>query len=176
MDKSTTIKDIILPADITSLLKTLKDAGYQGYLVGGCIRDILMHKSPKDWDITTNANPEQIQALFPDSFYENDFGTVGVKTETGVIEVTPFRKEGIYSDGRRPDSVEYSDSIEIDLSRRDFSINAIAYDPLDDKLVDPYDGIRDIKDKLIKCVGDANKRFSEDGLRIMRMILSLIHI
>ncbi len=170
MDKSTTLKDIVLPSEITSLLQTLKDAGYQGYLVGGCIRDILMHKSPKDWDITTNANPEQIQALFPDSFYENDFGTVGVKTEIGVIEVTPFRKEGFYSDGRRPDHVEYTDDITLDLSRRDFTINAIAYDPLDDKLVDPYDGIRDIKAKLIKCVGEADKRFSEDGLRIMRMI------
>lgn len=170
MDKSTTLKDITLPLEITSLLQTLKNSGYQGYLVGGCTRDILMLKSPKDWDITTDANPEQIQALFPDSFYENDFGTVGVKTEIGVIEVTPFRKEGVYTDGRRPDHVEYTDDITIDLSRRDFTINAIAYDPLSDTLVDPYSGVKDINDKLIKCVGEADKRFSEDGLRILRMI------
>lgn len=170
MDKSTTIKDIQLPEEITSLLTTLQQNKYEAYLVGGCIRDILMHKIPKDWDITTNANPEQIQAVFPDSFYENAFGTVGVKTEIGVIEVTPYRQEGSYSDGRRPDTVEYTDDIKLDLSRRDFTINAIAYDPLNDTLVDPYDGVKDIKDKLIKCVGEADKRFSEDGLRIMRMI------
>ncbi len=170
MDKSTTIKDTILPEEITSLLKTLHENKYEAYLVGGCIRDILMHKEPKDWDITTNANPEQIQAVFPDSFYENNFGTVGVKTGLGIIEVTPFRKEGSYSDSRRPDTVEYTNDIELDLSRRDFTMNAIAYNPLHDKIVDPYDGIKDIKDKLIKCVGEADKRFSEDGLRIMRMI------
>jgi len=170
MNKSKTIKDITLPEEIHILVKTLNDNGYKAFLVGGCIRDILMHKTPKDWDITTNANPEQIQAVFPDSFYENDFGTVGVKTEIGVVEVTPFRKEGSYSDGRRPDTVEYTDDINLDLSRRDFTMNAIAYDPIQDSLVDPFEGIKDIGDKLIKCVGEPDKRFSEDGLRIMRMI------
>jgi tRNA nucleotidyltransferase (CCA-adding enzyme) len=170
MNKSTTIKDIEIPDEITQILKTLNDNHFEGYLVGGCIRDILMHKEPKDWDITTNAKPEQIQNLFPDSFYENDYGTVGVKTEIGVVEITPYRKEGSYSDGRRPDTVEYTEDIVADLSRRDFTINAIAYDPINDNLVDPYHGIEDIKAKSIKCVGDANKRFAEDGLRIMRMI------
>ncbi len=170
MDKSKTIHDIKLPEEITLLLKTLNQSGFEGYLVGGCIRDIIMNKTPKDWDITTNAKPEQIQALFPDSFYENDYGTVGVKTEIGVVEVTPYRKEGAYSDGRRPDSVEYTNDIESDLSRRDFTINAIAYDPINGTLTDPFGGMTDIEEKIIRCVGDTNTRFSEDGLRILRMI------
>ena len=170
MDKSKIIKDIELPEEINSLLDTLNKNKYEAYLVGGCIRDILMHKKPKDWDITTNATPEQIQVIFPDSFYENDYGTVGVKTEIGVVEVTPYRKESTYTDSRRPDTVEYTNDIVLDLSRRDFTMNAIAYDPVNDVLVDPYHGVGDIRVKLIKCVGEADKRFSEDGLRIMRMI------
>ncbi len=170
MDKSKTIRDITLPQEITSLLHKLNENKYEAFLVGGCIRDILMNKEPKDWDITTNATPEQIQTVFPDSFYENDFGTVGVKTDMGVIEVTPYRQEGSYTDGRRPDSVAFTDDINLDLSRRDFTINAIAYNPLNDSLVDPFDGMKDIQNKIIKCVGEADKRFSEDGLRILRMI------
>lgn len=170
MYKSKTIKDTILPEEINLILETLNKNNYEAYLVGGCVRDILMNKTPKDWDITTKAKPEEIQAIFPESFYENDFGTVGVKTSIGVVEITPFRKEGTYSDGRRPDNVEYTDDIVLDLSRRDFTINAIAYDPLKDRVVDPFDGIKDIEEKLIRCVGEADKRFSEDGLRILRMI------
>lgn len=170
MDKSTIIKDIKIPQEITFLLEALAQNNYEGYLVGGCIRDMLMNKEPKDWDITTNAKPDQIQTIFPESFYENDFGTVGVKTEIGVVEITPYRKEGLYSDGRRPDDVEYTDSIQADLSRRDFTINAIAYNPINNTLVDPFNGINDIHNKLIRCVGEADKRFSEDGLRILRMI------
>lgn len=170
MYKSKTIKDTILPEEINLILETLNKNNYEAYLVGGCVRDILMNKTPKDWDITTEAKPEDIQAIFPESFYENDFGTVGVKTNIGVVEITPFRKEGAYSDGRRPDNVEYTDDIVLDLSRRDFTINAIAYDPLKDRVVDPFDGIKDIEQKLIRCVGEADKRFSEDGLRILRMI------
>ncbi len=170
MNKSKIIKDIKLPEEITLILETLDNSNYEGYLVGGCVRDILMNKIPKDWDITTNAKPDEIQVLFPDSFYENDYGTVGIKTSIGVVEVTPYRKEGSYSDGRRPDSIEYTDDINKDLSRRDFTINAIAYSPLEKTLVDPFNGMIDIEAKLIKCVGEANERFSEDGLRILRMI------
>jgi poly(A) polymerase/tRNA nucleotidyltransferase (CCA-adding enzyme) len=170
MDKSKTIKDKTLPSEIETILKTLNKKGYEGYLVGGCVRDIIMKKNPKDWDITTNAKPEEIQSIFPESFYENDYGTVGVKTDIGVVEITPYRKEGSYSDGRRPDSVEYTNNINLDLSRRDFTMNAIAYDPLNKNLIDPFNGIVDIGNKSIKCVGEANKRFSEDGLRILRMI------
>ena len=162
MNKSKIIKDIKIPEEITLILETLDNSNYEGYLVGGCVRDMLMNKIPKDWDITTNAKPDEIQALFPDSFYENDYGTVGIKTSIGVVEVTPYRKEGSYSDGRRPDSIEYTDDINKDLSRRDFTINAIAYSPLEKTLVDPFNGMIDIEAKLIKCVGEANERFSED--------------
>jgi tRNA nucleotidyltransferase (CCA-adding enzyme) len=170
MNKSKIIKDIKLPEEIQSILNKLNESGYKGYLVGGCIRDILMNKGPKDWDITTNALPEEIQVIFPDSFYENNFGTVGVKSDLGIIEITPFRVEGSYSDGRRPDTVEYTDNIELDLARRDFTINSIAYDHTDNTIIDPFNGINDIKDKIIRCVGNPDTRFSEDGLRIMRMI------
>lgn len=170
MDKSKILKDTNIPNQITDLLKTLKDKGFESYLVGGCVRDMIMKKVPKDWDITTNANPEEIQSAFPDSFYENDFGTVGVKTDIGVVEITPFRMDGEYLDGRHPDSVTYTQDIDQDLARRDFTINAIAYNPLDSKIIDPFDGTLDISNKVIKCVGDAEKRFTEDGLRILRMI------
>ena len=170
MNKSKIIKDIQLPEDIKLILENLNKSGYKAYLVGGCIRDILMNKQPKDWDITTDANPEEIQSVFPESFYENDFGTVGIKTTLGVVEVTPFRIEGSYSDGRRPDSVEYTDNIELDLARRDFTMNSIAYDPINEVLADPFGGIEDINNKTIRCVGNPDKRFLEDGLRIMRMI------
>lgn len=170
MNKSKIIKDIKLPQEINTILVDLNKSGYEGYLVGGCIRDILMNKEPKDWDITTNARPEEIQLVFPDSFYENNFGTVGVKTGLGVVEITPYRLESSYSDSRRPDMVEYTDKIELDLGRRDFTINSIAYDPIKDNIVDPFDGQKDIENKTIRCVGNPDTRFSEDGLRIMRMI------
>lgn len=170
MDKTKIIQNSLIPKEIESVFYALKNAKYEAYLVGGCIRDIIIGNTPKDWDITTNANPEQIQVVFPDSFYENDFGTVGVKTDIGVVEVTPYRKEGLYTDGRRPDSVTYTNKVEDDLGRRDFAINAIAYDLLDKKLIDPFNGVLDIENKIIKCVGNPDNRFSEDGLRILRMI------
>jgi poly(A) polymerase/tRNA nucleotidyltransferase (CCA-adding enzyme) len=170
MNKSKIIKDIHLPKEINNILNDLNKSGYEGYLVGGCIRDILMNKEPKDWDITTNARPEEIQEVFPDSFYENNFGTVGVKTDLGVVEITPYRLEGSYSDGRRPDTVEYTDNIELDLGRRDFTINSIAYNPINEIIIDLFKGQEDIKNKIIRCVGNPDIRFSEDGLRIMRMI------
>jgi len=170
MDKSKTIKDINIPVEITELLKTLTSNSYKGYLVGGCVRDMFMKQTPKDWDITTDALPDQIQALFPDSFYENDFGTVGVKTNIGVVEITPFRTDGEYLDSRHPKEVTFTKDILSDLSRRDFTINAIAYNPLTQELIDPFSGLNDIQSKTIKCVGDADIRFTEDGLRILRMI------
>lgn len=165
-----------IPLEVKQVAQTLESAGYEAYLVGGCVRDLVVGRTPKDWDFTTNAHPDQIQALFPDSFCNNDYGTVGVKnSETEderlrVIEVTPYRAEGEYTDKRRPDSVTFGVSLEEDLSRRDFTINAIAYRLATHETVDLYGGINDIRDKRIKTVGEASARFSEDALRMMRAV------
>lgn len=164
-----------IPAEVTTVGDGLRKAGYESYLVGGCVRDLIIGKEPKDWDITTNATPEQIQAVFPDSFYENDYGTVGVKTSSddtrlSIIEITPYRTESGYSDKRRPDKVEFGTSLLADLARRDFTVNAVALDDDKGQLVDPYEGQKDIKDKLIRAVGDASERFNEDALRMLRAV------
>ena len=164
-----------IPNEVSVVSNSLRDAGYEAYLVGGCVRDLIIGMEPKDWDITTNASPEQIQALFPDSFYENDYGTVGVKTGSedmrlAIIEVTPYRLESGYSDKRRPDKVEFGTSLLEDLARRDFTINAIALDDSKGHLIDPYDGQKDIKDKLVRAVGKATDRFNEDSLRMLRAV------
>lgn len=165
-----------IPKEVLETVRTLKKAGFQAYLVGGCVRDTLMGKKPKDWDIATSANPDEIIAAFPDTFYENDYGTVGVVNENAtddtvrVIEVTPFRVEGKYTDGRRPDEVHFSTDINDDLKRRDFTINAIAYDPEEGDIIDPYKGQDSIKDKLILTVGSPEERFSEDYLRMLRAV------
>jgi len=153
----------------------LRAAGFEAYPVGGCVRDLIVEREPKDWDITTNALPEQIQAVFPDSFYENDYGTVGVKTgsedsKLAIVEVTPYRTESAYSDKRRPDAVAFGASLSEDLARRDFTINAIALDDDKGHIIDPYDGQKDIKDKLVRAVGDASLRFNEDALRMLRAV------
>lgn len=164
-----------IPREVSAVSQGLRDAGFEAYLVGGCVRDLLVARQPRDWDITTNATPEQIQAVFPDSFYENEYGTVGVKTEsidihTAIIEVTPYRTESEYSDKRRPDKVEFGTSLLEDLARRDFTINAVAYDEDKGHVIDPYDGQKDIKDKLIRAVGDPLMRFNEDALRMLRAV------
>lgn len=164
-----------LPTEIRTLTDALQQAGYQAYLVGGCVRDLVRGEKPHDWDIATDATPEQIQHIFPDSFYENDFGTVGVKTDAqdtslALVEVTPFRTEGTYADGRRPSSVTFGTSLEEDLARRDFTVNAMALDPRTGELTDPYKGQKDIKDTMLRAVGQATTRFSEDGLRMVRAV------
>jgi len=164
-----------IPPEILAVSTKLREQGYEAYLVGGCVRDLLLNRVPKDWDITTNAHPEQIQAVFPDSFYENDYGTVGVKTGSedsrlAVVEVTPYRAESGYSDKRRPDTVTFGVSLEEDLARRDFTVNAIAYDEDKGHIVDPYDGQKDIKDKVIRAVGSPAERFGEDALRMLRAV------
>ncbi|MFA5997213.1 MAG: HD domain-containing protein [Candidatus Paceibacterota bacterium] len=164
-----------IPPEVSHVTKTLRATGHEAYLVGGCVRDILQGSKPKDWDITTNAKPEEIQALFEDSFYENDYGTVGIVNETDdetlkVVEVTPYRTEGIYTDKRRPDSVSFHATLEEDLKRRDFTINAIAYDESKGHLTDIFDGIKDIKDKVLRTVGHPQDRFNEDALRILRAV------
>lgn len=164
-----------IPKEVLDVIKDLQDNNFDGFLVGGCVRDLILNKTPKDWDITTNAKPEDIQEIFPDSFYENTFGTVGVKTRSedptcSVVEVTPYRTETVYSDNRHPDSVKFSETLEEDLQRRDFTMNAIAYDPIKDTVIDLYNGQRDIEDKKISTVGEASERFKEDSLRIIRAI------
>jgi putative nucleotidyltransferase with HDIG domain len=162
-----------IPEPVKEVLDALESSGFEAYLVGGCVRDLLIGREPKDWDVTTNATPEEIQAVFPDSFYENTFGTVGVKTECEdprlkVVEVTPYRLESAYSDSRHPDSVSFSTKLTDDLARRDFTINAIALSK--GQIVDPYKGQDDLASKTIRTVGDATERFSEDALRIMRAV------
>jgi tRNA nucleotidyltransferase (CCA-adding enzyme) len=174
--------DAIIPEKIIEICQNLQNNGFESYIVGGSVRDIILKKEPKDWDITTNATPEQIISIFPRTFYENSFGTVGVVTyETTenpenipeslrIVEVTPYRSEAKYSDGRHPDSVKFGISLEEDLSRRDFTCNAIAYDPIKDIVKDIFDGIKDIQEKTLKTVGNPNERFQEDNLRMMRAV------
>ncbi|KND48697.1 MAG: poly(A) polymerase [Parcubacteria bacterium C7867-003] len=164
-----------IPAEVKNVIETLENGGFEAFLVGGCVRDLILNRVPKDWDITTNAIPEEITRLFPESFYENTFGTVGVKIETDndtlkVIEVTPYRLEGEYSDNRHPDTVIFSQKIGDDLKRRDFTMNSLAYSVSKNEIIDLYDGQKDIKDKVVRTVGEAGDRFKEDGLRILRAI------
>jgi len=163
-----------VPKEVSRITDELRDADFEAFLVGGSVRDLLLGKEPKDWDITTNATPEEIQKIFPDSFYENSFGTVGVKTDSEdiklkVVEITPYRKEGKYSDHRHPDSVIFSTKIEDDLMRRDFTINALALGK-DGEVVDLFGGEKDLQNGLIRTVGNPDERFTEDALRILRAV------
>lgn len=168
-------KALTVPPVVREVSDTLRKAGYESYLVGGCVRDLLLGRQPKDWDLTANARPEDIQKLFEETFYENSFGTVGVVTTSDdptlkVIEITPYRIEGKYSDARRPDEVTFSDKLEDDLERRDFTINAIAYDDATATLIDKHEGQKDIERRVLRTVGAAEERFSEDALRMLRAI------
>ncbi len=157
-----------LPKPVTEFLNKFKKNKYQIYVVGGAVRNLLLNKKVLNWDFTTNATPEEIQKLFPDSFYNNTYGTVSIHVEESIYEVTPFRYEGEYKDNRHPEIVEWAKTIDEDLGRRDFTINAIAYDGKE--LVDPYKGQKHLDEKLIVAVGDADKRFQEDALRLLRGI------
>jgi poly(A) polymerase/tRNA nucleotidyltransferase (CCA-adding enzyme) len=172
---NTTELDYPIPKEVSHVTSALRKVGFEAYLVGGCVRDILQGIKPKDWDITTNAKPEEIQELFEETFYENDYGTVGIvnvteDTTLKVIEVTPYRSEGAYTDKRRPDSVSFHGKLEDDLKRRDFTINAIAYDDSQGQLKDIFGGIKDIEDKVLRTVGVPQERFTEDALRILRAV------
>ncbi|OGI45817.1 hypothetical protein A2121_00615 [Candidatus Nomurabacteria bacterium GWB1_40_6] len=202
------LKNLIskIPKEVSHVTSTLEKAGFEVYLVGGCVRDLLMSKilsgsegarEPKDWDVTTNAKPEQIIGLFEKTVYENTFGTVGVVVpretqphpsplltgegedvshETMIVEVTPYRIEAKYSDFRHPDEIKFSDKLEDDLKRRDFTVNAMALSPSSSvgkskgQLVDLFDGVKDIKDKMLKAVGSPDDRFQEDALRMLRAV------
>ena len=165
---------IKLPKEIENILNKLERKGFEAYVVGGCVRDILLGKKPKDWDVTTIAKPEQIQKIFPDSFYKNNFGTVTVKTKSKnkilkEIEITTFRTEQKYTDKRHPDKISFTDNLKEDLSRRDFTINAMAIDK-NEKVIDFFNGEKDLKKNILRAVGEAKERFSEDALRILRAI------
>ena len=170
------MKNFPVPKEVLYVTKNLEKAGFEAYLVGGCVRDLVLSREPKDWDVTTNAVPEQIITLFPKTFYENTFGTVGVVNEEvlneglKVIEITPYRLESDYSDNRHPDKVIFSQKIEDDLKRRDFTVNSLAYSPSKNEVVDFYDGQKDIGHKIIRTVGDPVARFTEDGLRMLRAV------
>lgn len=154
------------------MLERLNNNGYEAYLVGGCVRDSIMGKEPHDWDICTDALPSQTKRVFSKHNISDmglKFGTVVVTMDKKPYEITTYRIDQDYSDGRHPDDVRFSDSIIEDLSRRDFTINAIAQDSRGN-IVDPFSGRQDIENKLIRCVGDPDKRFNEDGLRILRAI------
>jgi tRNA nucleotidyltransferase (CCA-adding enzyme) len=182
MPQIQSMDEIRVPKEAMMVIAVLQNAGHEAFLVGGCVRDLFLGNVPKDYDVTTNATPEQIIALFPKTFYENEYGTVGVVTcgeELGIpcveeslriIEVTPYRLEGEYSDNRHPDDVKWSQHIEDDLKRRDFTVNAIAYNPLTGEVVDPHKGQEDIEKRMIRAVGAPDARFGEDALRLMRAI------
>ena len=163
-----------IPPIVLASYKKLKKGGYKAYFVGGCVRSLLLEVAVKDWDFATSAQPSEILKTFKDSFYNNIFGTVGVPIEIDgkkqVLEITTFRTEGVYKDRRRPEEVKWGKTIEEDLARRDFTINAIAFDIEKDKIqiVDPYEGRTDLQRKLVRAVGDPKKRFKEDALRLMR--------
>lgn len=164
--------DYLIPVEVVKAAAALRAAGFEAYLVGGCVRDLLLGREPKDWDIATSALPEEVEKIFPNSVYENQFGTVGVKTDAEdprlkVVEVTTYRIEGKYTDKRHPDEVKFAKTIEDDLGRRDFTVNAIAFQT-DGTLVDPYGGQKDLKAKIIRAVGRPDDRFSEDALRLLR--------
>jgi len=193
-----------IPQEIKNILEKLSEAGFEAYIVGGAARDLMLENSPaggpKDWDIATNAKPEKIQEIFPDSFCENKFGTVSVKTDSDeeslkIVEITTFRTDEKYTDKRHPDSVNFAKTIKEDLARRDFTINAIALEigiknqesrikeknrenfsvPFiihnsSFKIIDPFGGQEDLKNRIIRAVGHPDERFSEDALRLMRAV------
>lgn len=164
------MQNSLIPNQIRSFLRFLENAGFQAFLVGGCVRDSLMNRAPRDWDVCTDALPHELQSLFPDALtYGMQHGTVTVKWDGLFIEVTTFRAEGAYSDHRRPDEVTFIHDLRTDLARRDFTINAIAMDA-EDCLHDPFNGIQDLHACLIRAVGNPEERFREDALRMLRAV------
>ena len=159
-----------IPENVAYILKTLEENGFSSYVVGGCVRDYLLSTIPEDWDITTTATPAQVKMLFPKTIDTGlKHGTVTVLLEKEPFEVTTFRCDGDYVDSRRPETVSFTSSIEEDLARRDFTVNAMAYNPKHG-LIDPFGGQEDLKEKVIRCVGEPDRRFGEDALRMLRAV------
>jgi tRNA nucleotidyltransferase (CCA-adding enzyme) len=165
----------VTPADVGAaaleVCRRLAGAGHAAQVVGGCVRDLLLGRPAKDWDVATSAHPDAVQRVFPRTIPTGiAHGTVTVLVKSEAVEVTTYRGEGAYSDARRPDHVVFGVTLEEDLARRDFTMNAIAYDPLADRVVDPFGGRADLAARTIRAVGDPGARFREDGLRVMRAI------
>ena len=165
-----------IPKEIQSITEKLEKSGFEAFIVGGPVRDFLLGKMPKDWDITTNAKPEEIQKVFPENFYNNKFGTVTVVNKSTKdeslknVEITTFRIDADYSDNRHPDTVKFTPSLKEDLARRDFTVNAMALKVESHNVIDLFKGQDDLGNKIIRAVGDPNKRFNEDALRMLRAV------
>jgi tRNA nucleotidyltransferase (CCA-adding enzyme) len=158
-----------VPEDVLGICRRLREKGKRGWIVGGCVRDLLRGAPAKDWDVATDARPDDVIAMFKKVIPTGiQHGTVTVVRRGVHYEVTTLRGEGAYSDGRRPDKVEFVDDIVADLARRDFTVNAMAIDPVDGHLIDPFDGTRDLRAHVLRAVGNAEDRFAEDGLRVLR--------
>ncbi len=172
-----TIRDAI-PEPVRELLETFWTSGHAAYVVGGSLRDVILGRPPMDWDLATDARPEAMLELLPDAIYENRFGTVGVRSHGEVFEITTFRTDHDYADFRRPHRIEFGDTIELDLARRDFTCNAMAWGATSASiasggaasLVDPYAGLDDIEGRVLRAVGDPRRRFEEDALRMIRAV------
>ena len=169
-----TVPDIHVPADVERVVAALTAAGHEAYVVGGCVRDALRGVDPHDWDVTTNATPEEIQKVFRKSLYLNHFGTVVVRSGDHEVEVTTYRVDADYADHRHPTAVAFTDSLREDLGRRDFTMNAMAWRPPVDgrpgELVDPFGGQRDLAARIVRAVGEPRERFREDALRMLRAV------
>ena len=158
-----------VPKDVFAICDKLREKGKRGWIVGGCVRDLMLGRTVSDWDVCTDAKPKEILAAFPRAIPTGiEHGTLTVVLGGKHYEVTTLRGEGAYSDGRRPDAVHFVDDITADLARRDFTVNAIAIDPTDGRVIDPFDGRRDLAARVLRAVGDPHARFSEDGLRVLR--------
>jgi putative nucleotidyltransferase with HDIG domain len=165
---------IEVPPTVTALMERLWARGHAAYVVGGSVRDSLLGRPAQDWDLATDARPDRLLAVFPGAVYENQFGTVAVREGDATHEVTTFRTDHEYADFRRPHRVEFGDDVRLDLARRDFTVNAIAWgreaDGATNTLVDPFDGVADIERKVLRAVGDPEARFAEDALRMVRAV------
>jgi len=162
-----------MKAHAISVIRTLRDAGFPAFLVGGCVRDVILGREPSDYDVTTRAKPEEVMSLFPETYAVGaQFGVVLVPSpdETWTVEVATFRSDESYSDGRRPDSVRYSQDAREDVERRDFTINGLLLDPLNDEVLDYVGGRRDLEAQILRTIGDPERRFTEDKLRLLRAV------
>ena len=162
-----------IPAAVDGLLGSLRAAGHAAYVVGGSLRDLVLGRRPDDWDLASEARPERLVELFPGAVYENQFGTVAVRRDGEIFEITTFRTDHDYADFRRPHRVEFGDTIEVDLARRDFTVNAMAWGARPGEtaaFIDPYGGVLDIRAGVLRAVGDPRARFEEDALRMIRAV------